>query len=172
MIQMFAQGQSAMIETGSWNVSYITQQVNFPYGVAQLPAGPDGRVSVMNGLSDAIYAHTSHPQEAWELFKWLASPQSQQILGNGGYIWPAIKSLDSTYLNYWAKKGIDVSAFLKEAQEPTTAFPSTPAYNEASIDITNTFNEMYLGNTTVQQATNQAVQQGNSAILSTNGGGG
>ena len=172
MIQMFAQGQSAMVETGSWNVTYITQQVNFPFGIIQLPVGPSGRISVMNGLSDAIYAKTAHPQEAWELFKWLASPQSQQIMGSGGYIWPAIKSLDSTYVNYWSKKGVDVTPFLQEAQEPTTAFPSTPAYNEASIDINDTFNEMFLGHTSVQQATNSAVQQANSAILSTNGGGG
>ncbi|MBV9257564.1 MAG: sugar ABC transporter substrate-binding protein [Ktedonobacteraceae bacterium] len=171
MIQMFAQGQSAMMQTGSWNVLYITQQVNFPFGIVQLPAGPDGRASVFNGLSDAIYAKTAHPQEAWELFKWLASPQSQQILGSGGYVWPAIKSLDSTYVNYWSKKGVDVTAFLKEAQGQTTSFPSTPGYNEASININDAFNEMFLGHTSIQQATNDAVQQANNAILSATGGG-
>jgi multiple sugar transport system substrate-binding protein len=165
-IQMFARGQAAMIETGSWNLTYIAQQTNFPFGILQLPIGPAGRVSVINGLSDAIYAHTAHPQQAWELEQWLASPQSQQILGGGGYVWPGIKSLDPLFAQYWNTKGIDTNAFLDEANSKTTAFPETPGYNEASIDINNEFNLMYLAQVPVQQATNIAVQQGNAALKS------
>ena len=32
----------------------------------------------------------------------------QKILGSGGYIWPAIKSLDPLFVQYWAKQGIDM----------------------------------------------------------------
>jgi len=166
--QMFARGQAAIIETGSWNTSYIASQTNFPFGVAELPAGPQGRVSVFNGLADAISAKTKHPQEAWELFKWLASPQSQQIVANNGTVWPGIQSADQNFLQYWQQKGLDVSAFLKEAQGTTVSFPITPGFNEAFTKINDIFNQMYLGQIPVQQATDNAVQQGDAVIA--NGG--
>ncbi len=168
---MFARGQAAIIEKGDWNLSYLINQVNFPMGVAEIPTGPDGRISVFNGLSDAIYAKTPHPQQSWELFKWLASPQSQQIMGQGGYIWPAVQSEDQAFQQYWQSKGLDVSPYLQEAQGQTTSFPITPAYNEASTKITSEFNLRFLGQVSVQQATNVAVQQGNAAIQAANTGG-
>ena len=47
-----------------------------------------------------------------ELEQWLGSPRSQAIMGSGGYVWPAIKSLDPLFLKYWQKQGIDMQAFL------------------------------------------------------------
>ena len=169
--QMFARGQAAIIETGSWNISFIASQTNFPFGVAELPAGPQGRVSVFNGLADAISAKTQHPQEAWELFKWLASPQSEQIVGNNGTVWPGIQSADQNFAQYWEQKNLDVSAFLKEAQGTTVSFPITSGFNEAFTKINDIFNQMYLGQIPVQQATDSAVQQGNAAIQSAANGG-
>lgn len=128
-------------------------------------------VSVFNGLTDSVYAKTQHPQEAWQLEKWLGSAQSEHIIGSGGYVWPGIKSEDQNFLQAWQQKGIDVSAFLKEAQGTTTAFPITLGYNEASIKINDIFNQMYLGQTPVQQATSQAVQQANQAVQAASTGG-
>ena len=55
------------------------------------------------------HSHTKYPKQAWELEQWLGSAQSQKILGSGGYVWPAIKSLDPLFEQYWAKQGIDMS---------------------------------------------------------------
>lgn len=170
--QMFASGKAAIIETGSWNTSFIASQTNFPFGIAQLPAGPQGRVSVFNGLADAISAKTQHPQEAWELFKWLASPQSEQIVGTNGTVWPGVQSADQSFLQYWQQKNLDVSAFLQEAQGTTVSFPITSGFSEAFTKINDIFNQMYLGQIPVQQATDSAVQQGDAAIQSAANGGG
>jgi multiple sugar transport system substrate-binding protein len=164
--QMFARGQAAIIETGSWNLNFIASQTNFPWGVAEIPAGPQGRVSVFNGLADAVYAKTQHPKEAWELFKWLSSPQSEQLVGSLGTVWPGVQSADQGFVSYWQAKGIDVSSFLKEAQGTTVSYPITPGFGEANTKINDIFNQMYLGQTPVQQATNTAVQQGNAAVQS------
>lgn len=169
MTQLFARGKVAMIETGSWNVSYLSKQVNFPFGIMELPVGPKGRISVLNGLSDSISAKTTHPQEAWELFKWLASPQSQQIVAGNGIVWPGIQSAAPLFSSYWKKQGIDVSPFLKEAEGQTVSAPITPAFNEAESKIDDTFNQMWLGQLSVQQATNKAVQDADGVIQS-NGG--
>ena len=169
--QLFEGSKAAMITAGDWELSGVSQQTKIPWGVVELPAGPNGVVSVFNGLTDAVYAKTQHPQEAWELEQWLGSSQSEQILGSGGYVWPGIKSVDQPFLQAWQKKGIDVSPFLKEAQGTTITFPITFGYNEASTDINNIFNQMYLGQLSVQQATSQAVQQANQAAQTAAGGG-
>ncbi len=164
-------GHAAMVTGGSWELSSIAQQTKIPWAVAQLPAGPNGVTSVFNGLTDAIYVKTPHPNEAWELEKWLASAQSEDIMGNGGYVWPGLKSEDQTFLQSWQKKGIDVSPFLKEAQGSTLTFPITFGYNEASTKVNDIFNQMYLGQLTVPQATSQAVQQANQAVQAASTGG-
>lgn len=166
MTQLFARGRVAMIETGSWNVSYLSKQVNFPFGVIELPVGPKGRISVLNGLSDSIYAKTAHPKEAWELFKWLASPQSQQIVAGMGIVWPGIKSAAPLFAAYWKKQGIDVSAFLKEADGQTVSAPLTPAFNEAEAKIDDDFSVMWLGQVPVQQSVNKAMQDANTVLRS------
>ncbi len=98
--------------------------------------------------------------------KWLASSESERILGSGGYVWPAIKSEDQTFVDAWRKKGIDVSPFLKEAQGTTLTFPITFGYNEGSINVTSIFNQMYLGQIPVSDAADQAVLQANQAAQS------
>ncbi|QBD74655.1 sugar ABC transporter substrate-binding protein [Ktedonosporobacter rubrisoli] len=167
--QLFARGKAAMIQTGSWNVAYLSKQVNFPFGVIELPAGPKGRISVLNGLSDSINARTPHPQEAWELFKWLASPESQRIVAGMGTVWPGVKSAAPLFADYWKKQGIDVEPFLKEAEGQTVTAPITPAFNESSTKIHDDFNLMFLGQASVQQATNKAVQDGDAVIQASGG---
>jgi multiple sugar transport system substrate-binding protein len=169
--QLFDGGKVAMIAQGSWELTGVAQQASIQWGVAPLPAGPNGVKSVFNGLTDAIYAKTPHPQEAWQLEKWLGSSQSEHIMGSGGFVWPGIQSEDQSFVQAWQKKGIDVSPYLKEAQGSTVTFPISFGYNEASTDINNVFNEMYLGHLSVPQATNQAVQQANQAVQTASSGG-
>lgn len=166
MTQLFARGRVAMIQTGSWNISYLSKQVNFPVGIMELPIGPKGRISVLNGLSDAIYAKTAHPKEAWELFKWLASPQSQQIVAGMGIVWPAVKSAAPLFASYWKKHGVEADPFLKEAEGQTVSVPLTPVFNEAEAKIDDSFNLMWLGQAPVQQSVNKAMQDANTILQS------
>jgi len=150
--QMFAQGQVAMWEEGDWNTLSVKSSVNFPVGVAMLPIGPDGRVSVFNGLIDGLNSHTPYPKQAWELEQWLGSPQSEAILGSGGYVWPAIKSLDTLFLQYWNKQGVDTQPFLTEAQGQVVNFPVSPGIGAALTDIVNGLGPAWLGTESVSQA--------------------
>jgi multiple sugar transport system substrate-binding protein len=52
------------------------------------------------------------------------------------------------------------------------SFPITPGFNEAFTKINDIFNQMYLGQVPVQQATDNAVQQGDSVIANGGSGGG
>jgi multiple sugar transport system substrate-binding protein len=54
--QLFSAGQVAMWEAGDWNTTSVKTAVTFPVGVATLPVGPQGRISVFNGLIDGLGA--------------------------------------------------------------------------------------------------------------------
>ena len=114
--QLFAKGKVAMIRNGDWITSGLPSEVKFKIGVLPFPSGPGGDWTVLNGLIDSINTHSPHQQAAWELEQWLASPQSERILGAGGYVWPGIGSLDPLFLHYWQSKGINMEPFLTEAQ--------------------------------------------------------
>jgi multiple sugar transport system substrate-binding protein len=159
--QMFAQGQVAMWEQGDWNTVTVKTGVTFPVGVATLPIGPTGRVSVFNGLIDGVNSHTRYPKQAWELEQWLGSAQSQAIMGSGGYVWPAIKSLDPLFLQYWKKQGIDMSAFLTEAHGQVVNFPNSPGVGEALTDVDNDLGPAFLGTEPVSQALKTAQTDAN-----------
>ena len=159
--QMFSQGQVAMWEEGDWNTLSVKSSVTFPVGVATLPIGPNGRVSVFNGLIDGLNAHTPYPKQAWELEQWLGSPQSQAILGRGGYVWPAIKSLDPLFLQYWRKQGIDMSAFLTEAHGQVVNFPVSPGIGDALTEIVNDLGPAWLGTEPVSTALQTAQKDAN-----------
>lgn len=142
---LFSTSRTAMWQTGDWQTNSLSQLSAFKVGVMPLPAGPKGRISVFNGLTDGIVSNTPHPSEAWQLVQWLASARSQRILGSGGYIWPAIKSLDPLFLNYWKGKGIDVSPFLDEATGRTVNFPVATGLAEALTNVTTSLGPTFLG---------------------------
>jgi len=168
LLTLFTQGKVAMWEAGDWNTTTVKGTVSFPVGVATLPVGPDGRVSVFNGLIDGLNSHTAHPKEAWELEQWLGSAQSQKILGAGGYIWPAIKSLDPLFQQYWTKQGIDMSAFLTEAQGKVVNFPVSSGMGAALTQIVNDLGPAWLGSTSVSSALRQASNDADYALKTGN----
>jgi len=159
--QMFSQGQIAMWQDGDWNTVSAKASVTFPIGVTTLPIGPTGRVSEFNGLIDGLNTHTKYPKQAWELEQWLGSPQSEAILGSGGYVWPAIKSLDPLFLKYWAKNGIDMSAYLTEAQGKVVNFPVSPGVGDALTEISNDLGPAWFGTEPVSQALTTAQADAN-----------
>lgn len=164
--QLFAEGRVAIFQAGDWNTSTIASSVKFKVGVLPLPAGPEGRASVFNGLVDAINTASPHPKEAWELEKWLGSPASEKIMGEGGYIWPGIKSLDPLFLQHWKKEGIDLQPFLDEARGKVVNFPVSPGIAVGLVDMGNELGPMFLGSTSVADGTRNATIAGNHDLAS------
>ena len=163
---LFAQGKVAMIEGGDWEISGIKQEVKFKLGVLPAPCGPDGCWTVLNGLIDSVNAHSPNQQAAWELEQWLGTPQSEQILGSGGYIWPGIGSLDPMFASYWSSQGLDVTPFETESKWNVVYWPVTPGMNQAQLDIANQLAPAYLTGKNVAQAVSAAASQANSDLSS------
>jgi multiple sugar transport system substrate-binding protein len=151
--ELFAAGKIAMQIGGDWETTgtYADVGGKFKIGVIPLPAGPDGTWSVFNGLIDAINPHTPNFQAAWELEQWLGSSASQQIMGQGGYIWPAIPGLDQLFANYWAGKGVSMSGFLSESKGNLLDWPNTPGMNQGLTDMQRDMGPIWLGPRTSSQ---------------------
>jgi len=145
--ELFAEGKIAMQIGGDWETTgtYADVGGKFKIGVIPLPAGPDGTWSVFNGLIDAINPHSPNFQAAWELEQWLGSAASQKIMGEGGYIWPAIPGLDPLFASYWTAKGVDMSGFLSESKGSLTDWPNTPGMNQGLTDMQRDMGPIWLG---------------------------
>lgn len=144
---LFASGKIAMELAGDWYTSGIYKLIGtkFKIGVVALPSGPDGRWSVYNGLIDGVNPHSKHLAQALEVEQWLGSPASQKILGEGGYIFPAVKSLDPLFVKYWTSKGIPMQPFLSEAHGNVVNWPNTPGMNQALTDMAADMGPIWLG---------------------------
>jgi multiple sugar transport system substrate-binding protein len=73
----FEQGVAAMEINGSWLVP-THEAAGIKFGIAPLPAGPAGKATSVNPTGAVIYKNTDAPEAAWELVKYLASPEAQE----------------------------------------------------------------------------------------------
>jgi len=96
----FMSGQVAMAFLGRWLVPKYAAENKFPWGVAPFPAGPRGTRTPLVGDFYCIPKEARHPREAWELVKFLCSPEGQRISAQSGLLIPSRKSvaLSDVYL--------------------------------------------------------------------------
>jgi multiple sugar transport system substrate-binding protein len=153
-VTLFTEGKVAMDVEGDWFTDTIASSAKFSFGVLPIPSGPDGQWSFTNGLIDAINVHSPNQTAAWQLEQWLGSATSESIMGSGGYIWPGIASLDTTFLDYWKAKGVDVSPFLDEAEDSThlETLPVAPEAGQVIVSLAQDLGPAWLGQEPVAQA--------------------
>jgi multiple sugar transport system substrate-binding protein len=117
-------GAYASLIEGSWNARSISELAGADFQVAPTPVGPSGkRGTVFNGLSDAIYAGTPHPDEAWAWVEHLASPDCQLEVAKEGRVFPAVKEASDQAVKTFTELGVDAEAFSVHVAEGT-ATPS------------------------------------------------
>ena len=160
----FSPGNVAMMTDGDWDLASIASTTKFPWGVAPLPAGPDGVVSATNGLGINIYAHSKHLPAAELLWAWLTNKATETLMSNDGYIWGSMPSVDSGYVAYWAKKGVDVAPFLKEQKGKTFILGEAPNAQTAYTQMETELNLVFLNKETVNPGVSTAVSEANSAL--------
>ena len=113
----FWEGRVAMVEDGSWALKDILANAGFRVGVAPFPVGPAGRATLATTDGFAISATTPHPEEAWELLKFLVSEPYGLAMAEASFLQPARASL----VDQWAEfvradypaetEGLDLAAF-------------------------------------------------------------
>ncbi len=86
----FLQGRMALFQSGTYNLAAVADQAPFRWGVAMLPAGPKGRVSVTNGIAAAGNSATEHPDAVRQVLAWMGSRRGNEYLGARGAAIPAV----------------------------------------------------------------------------------
>jgi multiple sugar transport system substrate-binding protein len=160
-------GKGAFTITGSWTIgTYLADGAKQKYAFAPLPTGPAGRKTAINGLSDAIYAGTKHPDQAWAWVKFLGSPSCQDIVAQHAVVFPAIKASTEKALAAHKAAGRDVHVFTDEAAAPGGTFflPITDHGNEVSQAVQDAIQSAILGQTSPADALKKANDQVNGLL--------
>jgi multiple sugar transport system substrate-binding protein len=95
----FIEGKVATVEDGSWALKDILAKAPFRVGVAPLPAGPAGRVTLATTDGFGIYAGTEHPEESWRLLEFLISDDYVLAMARANSLQPAKASLVDDWAN-------------------------------------------------------------------------
>ncbi|HSH01864.1 MAG TPA: sugar ABC transporter substrate-binding protein [Anaerolineae bacterium] len=146
--QAFIQGHVAMVEDGSWALKDILTNTDFRVGVAPFPAGPVRRATLATTDGFGIYAGTKHPEAAWELLKFLVSPEYGRAMAKANFLQPARASIVP-----------DWSGFVQEQFPEKAAELDVAAFADGHIKgysvTTEVFEQMNEAEPLVQEAWNK-----------------
>jgi multiple sugar transport system substrate-binding protein len=143
---LFQAGNVGLIVDGSWMIgTYLASE--FEVGFGRLPIGPEGRRSMFNGLADSIWVGTQHLEESWAWVKFTGSADCQNIVGESGVVFPAIPEAAALSQQVRADAGVDVSAFVDQANEEggTFLFPITDYGGEINTIMNEAMDSVGLG---------------------------
>ncbi len=158
----FLSGRMAVFQSGTYNLAQIAGQSGFPWGVAMLPAGPAGRMSVTNGIVAAGNPATRHPEAVRAVLDWLGGT-GNAYLGRSGAAIPAVLSAQKVYFDYWRAKGVDVAPFFDVLDGPRVAAPGGVGFAAGFQAIKPLFDEMFLGRRPVAETLAAAQRAANTA---------
>ena len=160
---MFLQGRMALFQSGTYNLAQVAANAPFRWGVALLPAGPTGRVSVTNGIAAAGNSASSHRDATRAVLEWMGSPEGNGYLGARGAAVPAVLAAQRTYFDYWAGKGVDVTPFFDVLRGPRIPAPGGAGFAAGFEALKPYYDEMFLGRLDVAQALKRAQAAANDA---------
>ncbi len=132
---LFVSGKGALEEEGDWQLKFIAEHAKFPIGIALLPKGPVGLRTMFNGLADSIWVGSKLQAADWEWVKFLASKESETLVGTFGDIYPAVPAgAEASVAVQKTKLNVDPQAFLTEAKMPGATFPFPITENSTHIN--------------------------------------
>ena len=162
-LDQFLQGKMALFQSGVYNLSNVNEGAAFGWGVAAIPSGPAGAISVTNGVIAAGNADSKHPEQTQKLLEWLGSAAGSAAIGADGSASPAVIGAQASYIASWQKESIDVTAFIDVLANGTVQAPQGAKWAEASDAFESTFAEMFLGRIPVDEALRTAQDAANAA---------
>jgi multiple sugar transport system substrate-binding protein len=159
----FLSGRMALFQSGTYNLVQVAERATFRWGVALLPTGPAGRVSVTNGIVAAGNPASRHPEAVREVLAWLGSTRGNEYVGRHGAAIPAVLPAQAVYFDYWSAKGVDVTPFFAVLDGPRIAAPGGAGFAAGYQAIKPYFDEMFLGRTPVADTLATAQHAANAA---------
>ena len=159
----FLAGRMALFQSGTYNLAAVAGQARFRWGVAMLPEGPKGRVSVTNGIAAAGNSASAHPDAVRQVLAWMGSTEGNQYVGRQGSAIPAVRSAQKVYFDYWAAKNVNVAPFFAVLNGPRIDAPGGAGFAAGNQVLKPYFDEMFLGRSDVSTTLHRAQEAANAA---------
>lgn len=159
----FLQGRMALFQSGTYNLAAVADAAPFRWGVALLPEGPAGRVSVTNGIAAAGNSASPHPDAVREVLAWMGSARGNAYLGAGGAAIPAVLDAQRVYHDYWRSRGVDVSPFFDVLDGRRIDAPGGAGFAAGFEALKPYFDEMFLDRRDVPSTLAEAQEAANTA---------
>jgi len=110
-----ASGMAGMWEVNSWmGYDWPAWTEKFTWDVGAIPAGPNGVIlDIVDADTAVMPASGNHPNEAWEVMKWLFEPEQYKVLINNYSCLPADSEIMATWKTDQEAKypGVDFQVF-------------------------------------------------------------
>lgn len=154
-ISMFVNGQVAMFQTGAWDIQSMQQAPALRWDIAPLPMKRQ-HATLLGMENYAIASATEHPQEAWELFKFLLGPRAQAVMAEELEKQPSRQSVaNGPYLEaeveYDRRVLVEALGYARQA-------PNIPEWDRVSTFIQDQLDLMWIGETSVEEGTGTAAR--------------
>lgn len=161
---LFTEGRLALFQSTSADMHHLVQEAEIDWGMAPVPAGPDGAVAVVDGVAAAANAASEDPDATVEVLRWMASTDGQSALASHGVGVPAVVGAQALYLRSWSDRGVDASAAVDSDEVVTTA--SGPQAQEVLEAVRPVLAEIFTGELRVAEALTAAQQAADAALES------
>ena len=159
----FLQGKIALFQSGVYNLKNVSDGAKFDWGIAPLPAGPKGAVSVVNSVIVSGNAKSKSPEATTKVLQWLGSKEGATFVGSSGAALPSVASAQPAFTDFWKSKDVDPSQFAKQGAMPAILAPAGENYGAAFGAWKPIFNEIFLGRTAVADGLAKAEAAANKA---------
>jgi multiple sugar transport system substrate-binding protein len=154
---LFINGKLAIFDNGRWPQSQFKETPDLDFGTVLAPKSPKGtRITVLHEAGWCLNPATDHPDEGWELVKWLAGPEAQRIRAEAGWALPAIPTvaeelglLEDPIEKTWFE-AVDSATV-------TACHLRTPKWMRASEEIDLAIQSAFLGEASIEEAVQAAV---------------
>ena len=164
---LFIQGKLALFESGSYNLANVLTGAKFKWGIARIPAGPSGAISVTNGIVAAASKYSQNPVATQKVLQWLGGSGAKYIGAKGAAL-TAVKSARAPFFSFWKAQNIDISPMIQVLDNGYVQAPSGANYASAETAYLPYFESMFAGQLSVPSGLAQAQQAANTAMKGTN----
>ena len=159
---MLANEQLGFWVTGQWTLLELGGISNLPLGVAALPILKKPAQIYLSGLN-VVFNSSKHPEEAWELQKWMMNPAKTLDLYTSGLWMPTKKSFytNPSDLAKWTDNDVHPDGYKEAVLDSMAVAKTEPIYiknlNQMWGDHLNpAIERIWIGEVSAQKALTQA----------------
>lgn len=162
---LFIQGKMALFESGAYNLANVQTGAKFRWGLARIPAGPAGAISVTNGIIAAASSQSKHKDAQLKVLQWLAGKGAKYI-GESGSALTAVKSARQSFFDFWSSKQVDVTPMIDVLANGYVQAPRGAKYGQAEAAYLPTITDFFSDKGAVPDTLKNAQQLANKAMRS------